>query len=159
METKIKQEDSFKVVGMSLETILKDERENHDIPRLHQNFEKRISEIKNRKSDTPVGIFIDPPNYNPQTDPFKWIAGVEVSRVEDIPSGMESITIPANTYVYTTYKGKIEQGFRAYDYLYGWLDKSDYELADRYGVERYIEMHDDGTEVMNLMFPVKKRDS
>ena len=157
METMLTKMASFKVAGLSLETVLKDERESRNISKLFKAFENRIYEIKNRKSDTPIGIFIDPPDYNFETDPFKWITGVEVSSLDEIPKDMESITIPANTYAYTTYEGKINKGYQAYDYLYGWLAESEYELADSYGIERYLELRDDGTELMNLMFPVKKK--
>ncbi len=158
MKTRIIQKQSFMVIGVSLETLLKDEREQRNIPKLHQKFTGRISEIKNRINDSAIGIFIDPPNYNYQTDKFQWIAGVEVTSMEDIPEGMEAVSFPANTYACTTYKGKKNQAYQAYDYLYQWVAESEYELADSYGVEHY-EAYDEETteEIMDLMFPVKKK--
>ncbi|WP_248565427.1 GyrI-like domain-containing protein [Paenibacillus sp. L3-i20] len=44
------------------------------------------------------GVFIDPPNYNPDTDTFTWIAGVEVTADAVPPEGMISYKLPQATY-------------------------------------------------------------
>lgn len=159
METRIIQKESFKVVGISLETLLKDEREQRNIPKLHQEFQKRITEIKHRVNADHLGIFVDPPNYDYRTDKFKWIAGVEVSSFNDIPEGMESITIPANTYACTTYRGTRDQAYLTYDFLYQWVEESEYELADTYGIEQYPkeEDHEETVHIMELMLPIKEK--
>lgn len=157
MEARIIEKQAFSVVGMSLETLLRDEREQRNIPKLFQTFEDRIEEVKNRSSDHSIGIFIDPPNYNHETDKFRWIAGVEVLNGHDIPNGMELYTFPANTYVCTTYKGPSDTTYHAYDFLYNWINESqDYGLADTYGIEQYLGSDDPGTQFMDLMLPVKK---
>ncbi|MFC5404333.1 GyrI-like domain-containing protein [Cohnella soli] len=157
METTIIQKESFMAVGVSLETLLKDERENRFIPKMHAEFEERIHEIENRINDNAIGIFIDPPNYDYKIDMFKWIAGVEVSQIENIPDGMESITIPQNTYACTIYTGARDQAYQAYDYLYKWVQESEYELADSYGIEQYKKVNiESSEEVMVLMFPIRK---
>lgn len=159
METRIIQKESFKVVGISLETLLKDEREQRNIPKLHQEFQKRITEINHRTNADHMGIFVDPPNYDYRTDKFKWIAGVEVSSFSEIPEGMESITIPANTYACTTYRGTMDQAYLTYDFLYKWVEESEYELADTYGIEQYPQEkgEDETVHIMDLMFPIKKK--
>lgn len=156
METLIIEKESFKVIGMTLETLLSDEREQRNIPKLFEAFIKRIPEIKNRLNDNSIGIFIDPPNYNYKTDKFKWISGVEVSSVNDIPDGMESFIFQANTYARTTYIGPRDKAYTAYDHLYNWVQESEYELADTYGIEYYQQSHDDNHTVMDLMFPIRK---
>ena len=40
------------------------------------------------------GIFIDPPNYNPNTDLFTWIAGVEVDDISSPTKEMKSYEFP-----------------------------------------------------------------
>ncbi|MGG3280032.1 GyrI-like domain-containing protein [Paenibacillus solani] len=157
MEARIIEKQAFHVVGMTLETLLKDEREQRNIPKLFQTFEDRIEEVKNRSSDHSIGIFIDPPNYNHETDKFRWIAGVEVLNSNDIPDGMELFTFSANTYASTTYKGTKDATYRAYDFLYKWVNESEgYELADTYGIEQYLGSDEPGTQYMDLMFPVRK---
>ncbi|MCP1307335.1 GyrI-like domain-containing protein [Paenibacillus tyrfis] len=158
MKTTIIQKPSFMVVGVSLETLLQDEREQRNIPKLHQKFNERIAEITNRINDNAIGIFIDPPNYSYKLDKFKWIAGVEVTGMDELPEGMEAVSFPANTYACVTYKGKKNQAYQAYDYLYQWVAESEYELADTYGVEHYKEYDEEtAEEIMDLMFPVKKK--
>ncbi|MCC2686561.1 MAG: hypothetical protein K0R75_3460 [Paenibacillaceae bacterium] len=154
METRIVEKDSFKVIGMTLETLLKDEREQRNIPKLFDAFAKRVAEIGNRENDRPIGIFIDPPNYNPNSDKFKWIAGVEVSDDKVVPEGMEFFSFPKHTYASTTYRGSADVAHQAYNYLYQWVRESEYKLADSFGIEQVLESNDDGTVVMDLMFPV-----
>jgi AraC family transcriptional regulator len=159
METRIIHKEPIYVVGISLQTLLKDEREKRNISKLHQEFEERITEIKNRVDENSIGIFIDPPDYDYRTDTFKWLAGVEVSNINEIiPDGMESITIPSNTYACSTYRGLIDQAHKAYDYLYKWVKESQYELADTYGIEQYRERNEKTAEgIMDLYFPIKKK--
>jgi predicted transcriptional regulator YdeE len=156
METRIVEKDSFKVIGMSLETLLQDEREQRNIPKLFDAFAKRMTEVGNRNNDRSIGIFIDPPNYNPKTDKFKWIAGVEVSDDKDVPEGMEFYSFPKHTYACTTYRGSMDVAHQAYNYLYQWVKESEYTLADSFGIEYVLESNGDGSVVMDLMFPVKK---
>lgn len=158
METRIIQKEALFIVGLSLETLLQDEREQRNIPKLFDQFEQRVYEIKNRKSENTIGIFIDPPHYDHTRDPFKWITGVEVTALDDIPDGMEAHSIPANTYACTIYQGPKSSSYQAYDYLYQWVAQSDYELADTYGIEEYLAEADqaEGEQRMQLMLPVMK---
>ncbi|WP_078553057.1 GyrI-like domain-containing protein [Bacillus alkalicellulosilyticus] len=157
METKIIKKEPFTVIGMTLETLLSVEREQKNIQKLFDTFNKRIIEIENRLGDHAIGIFIDPPNYNPEADPFKWITGIEVSSSSIIPDGMESFEFPANTYACTTYQGGRDQAHYAYDYLYSWIIDSEYELADSYGIEIHQRQLKDDNIIMDLMFPIRKK--
>jgi AraC family transcriptional regulator len=160
LETRIIERNSFSVVGMTLSVLLKDERENKYIPKMHDQFEERISEIANRKNDHAVGIFIDPPNYDYTMDEFKWIAGVEVTEegTKDIPDGMEIMSFPSNIYACTTYRGSKNETYKAYEYLYQWVEKSEYEIADSYGVEEALLGESNENERhFDLMLPVKKK--
>jgi AraC family transcriptional regulator len=156
METRIIHKESIYVVGISLQTLLKDEREKRNIPKLR--VRRTNYWIKNRVDENSIGIFIDPPDYDYRTDTFKWLAGVEVSNINIILDGMESIAIPSNTYACSTYRGHIDQAHKAYDYLYKWVKESQYELADTYGIEQYRERNEKTVEgIMDLYFPIKKK--
>jgi AraC family transcriptional regulator len=92
MEVDIIKKEKMQIVGMKVETLLKDTKEQMIIPKLQQQFNQRVHEIKGAKQ-LPVtyGIFIDPPNYNPNTDLFTWVAGVEVSDKFELPENMISM--------------------------------------------------------------------
>lgn len=156
MEASIVEKEGFMVVGMTLQTLLEDEREQRNIPKLFDAFEKRIQEIEDRLNDNAIGVFIDPQNYQYEKDLFTWIAGVEVSNIDHIPAGMESFIFQPNTYASTLYNGPKNQAYTAYDYLYNWIDNSMYELAHTYGIELYEPNADDEKIVINLLLPVKK---
>ncbi|OBY80989.1 hypothetical protein BBG47_03945 [Paenibacillus sp. KS1] len=156
MEAILVDKGSMMAVGVSLQAILPIEREERNIPKLHDAFESRISEIEHRMNNDSIGIFIDPPNYDYRTDPFTWMAAVEVSSLENIPEGMSSITLPASTYVRAAYQGQPHEAYQVYDFLYNWIEQSTYELADSYGIEirRVSVAAYQGEEVIELMLPI-----
>ena len=105
------------------------------------------------------GIFIDPPNYNPNTDPFTWIAGVEVDDISSPPKEMKGYEFPEHFYAVTTYHGPKGGAGHIYDALYNWINQSNYELAANYGLEIYSNASDDiepNNIKMELCFPIKK---
>ncbi|MDH4617000.1 GyrI-like domain-containing protein [Brevibacillus sp. AY1] len=106
------------------------------------------------------GVFVDPPNYNPDTDPFSWIAGVEVLHDAEPPEGMISYELPKATYAVLDYKGDIDRAGDAYGQLYDWITQSEYVQAGSYGFEMYSKVYS-MTERQNaefsLYFPVRKK--
>lgn len=162
LDIRIEKKDSFKVIGMTLSVILSEEREKKLITALHDNFSERIHEIKNRIEPLKeYGIFIDPPNYNPISDPFTWIAGVEVEDISDPPKEMKSFEFPKQLYAITTYEGPKGEAGSIYDALYTWINQSDYEIAADYGLEIYSSVSDKlgpNDIHMDLYFPIKEKD-
>ncbi|HET7579280.1 MAG TPA: GyrI-like domain-containing protein [Bacillales bacterium] len=161
MDVKIKERPAFHIVGLSCDIVLKDARQTDTIPKLHEAFSKRVDEIRNRiNPNLSYGLFIDPLNYNPDTDPFTWVAGVEVSDLEEIPEGMVGQTFNAPHFAVFSYKGK-DKSSKPYDMLYKWVDQSaDYQLADRFGMEVYDERYHgplDPDSTFDLWFPVAKK--
>jgi predicted transcriptional regulator YdeE len=148
MELTFVAKDPIRIVGMLVSTLLKDAREKNTISILHDNFSKRTSEITNRINPSiSYGVSIDPPNYRPKFDEFKWVAGVEVGNFDHIPDGMESLELPSNTYVC------VRKTNGVYDFIYKWFRESEeYTFADTYS----IELYDTNQEYVLLMFPIKK---
>lgn len=162
MEVKIVQKPSFRVTGMTCTTTLKETRENNTIPKLMDEFfGNHVHEIQHIKQPVQsYGISIDPPSYDPNTDEFQWIAGVEVDAEQEI-SGMITREFPENTYAVVCYRGHLRDLWRAYDYFYEeWLPYSEYKLADTYSFE-YMDERFKGAEaeenVVDLYFPIQPK--
>lgn len=159
MAIQIIEREQFRIIGMKLETLLRDTREQMLIPMLQQSFNKRLKEIKNAVG-LPItyGVFIDPPNYNPDTDLFTWIAGVEVKPYAEPPIGMISYELTKATFAVLQYQGDIDNAGDAYGELYEWIRYSEYEQAGTYGFEMYSKVHtplERGKSVFLLHFPIK----
>ncbi|MDN4606289.1 GyrI-like domain-containing protein [Sporosarcina highlanderae] len=161
MDIRTERKDAFKVIGMTLSVLLHDERKKKLITTLHDDFNDRVHEVKNRvNTKIGYGIFIDPPNYNPETDPFTWIAGVEVDDVSNPPEGMRGFEFPEQLYVVTSYEGPNGEAGNLYGALYNWVRQSDYQIAGDYGVEVYSDDNEelDPNEIrMELCLPIEKR--
>lgn len=161
MEIKIIERKQTRIIGMKLETLLQDTREQMIIPKLQQSFYTRLNEV-NGAIDLPItyGIFIDPPNYNPDTDLFTWIAGVEVNTDVEPPVGMISYELPKSTYAVLEYKGDIDRAGNAYGELYEWVNNSEFEQAGSYGFEMYSKVHsplERGFADFLLHFPIRHK--
>ncbi len=69
---------------------------------------------------------------------FCYVAGIEVSSLNNIPRGMFSKNIPRSKYAVFTHKGPLSRLKTAYDYIYGaWLPYSGYEVAELDTIEAY----------------------
>jgi AraC family transcriptional regulator len=161
MGIKIVEREQIQIIGMKVETLLKDTRENMIIPKFQQRFNERLKEIDG-EIGLPItyGIFIDPPNYNHETDLFTWIAGVEVKSDENPPFDMISYTLPKATYAVLEYQGDIDHAGNAYDKLYEWVSHSEYELAGSYGFEMYSWVHsplERGMAEFLLHYPIRQK--
>ena len=161
MKIEIVEKGPIQLVGLMCQTLLSDTKEQFIIPKLQHEFNQRIHEIKGIVNE-PVsyGLFIDPPNYNPETDLFTWLAGVEVVGNEySKPDDMIIHQVPANTYAVLHYAGNIDDAGKAYDTLYRWIQDSEYSICDLYGFEMYEQVHsayERKEAIFKLHFPIKK---
>lgn len=118
LNVRIENKDALKIIGIPLSVLLIEEREKKLITALHDIFDERVHEVKNRMNPLKgYGIFIDPPNYNPNTDLFTWIAGVEVDDISGPPKEMKSYEFPEHFYAVTTYHGPKGEAGHIYDAL------------------------------------------
>ncbi|MCX6230387.1 MAG: GyrI-like domain-containing protein [Bacteroidetes bacterium] len=61
----------------------------------------------------------------------KW-AAIEVSVIDSIPEGMESLIIPEGSYAVFLHKGPASEGGKTYHYIFDtWLPNSEYLLDNR----------------------------
>ncbi|WP_062052606.1 GyrI-like domain-containing protein [Bacillus sp. JCM 19034] len=161
MKIKIIERKQLRIIGMKLETLLQDTREQKIIPEFQQFFNTRLNEI-NGAMGLPItyGIFIDPPNYNPDTDLFTWIAGVEVNTDVEPPVGMIEYELPKSTYAVLEYEGDNDSAGNAYGELYEWINNSEFEQAGSYGFEMYSTVHsplERGFSEFLLHFPIRDK--
>ncbi|MEV5027749.1 GyrI-like domain-containing protein [Paenibacillus sp. LPE1-1-1.1] len=161
MTIRIVERENFRIIGMKVETLLKDTREQQIIPKLQQSFNEKIEEVSGAV-DLPItyGLFIDPPNYNPDIDLFTWIAGVKVSPDAELPVDMILYELPKATYAVLEYKGDIDRAGDAYGELFEWINNSEYEQAGTYGFELYSKVHsplERGNADFLLHFPIKHK--
>lgn len=161
MDIKIIEREQLRIIGIKLETLLQETRKQMIIPKLQQSFNERLKEV-NGAVGLPItyGVFIDPPNYNPDTDLFTWIAGVEVMHDVEPPEDMILYELPKATYAVLEYKGDVDRAGDAYGKLYEWIENSDYEQAGTYGFEMYSRVHsplEGGNADFMLHFPIKRK--
>jgi AraC family transcriptional regulator len=104
-------------------------------PELWRSFMAKRKEIKQALGNDLFNVKIYEHNYFEQFDPnasFEKWAATEVADVENIPEGLETLTLPAGLYAVFHYQGS-STDHRIYQYIYGeWLPSSkEYELDDR----------------------------
>lgn len=130
MQTRIENLTAKKLIGMSLETSLV---ENKTV-QLFKTFMPRKKEIQNVKSKDVFDIRVYPndyyANFSPAATFTKW-AAVEVSTLEELPNGMQPIILTGGKYAVFTIKSA-DSTPNTFQYIFTqWLPNSIYKLADR----------------------------
>ena len=130
---------------------------------LWRNFMLRRKEIQNT-----VGIelysvnvydtlYFD--NFNPDAEFEKW-ALCEVSMLDSIPQGLESLTIPGGKHAVFIHKGPASKGPETFGNIFrNWLPGSDYELDNRPHFEILGDKYknDDPGSEEEIWIPVRTR--
>ena len=97
-------------------------------------------------------------NFSPSNEFEKW-ATVEVSNFDDVPSGMETLTLTGGLYAVFDYKG-LNTDDSIYRYIYlEWIPNSDYDLDDRPHFEILGEKYknNDSESEEEIWIPIKNR--
>jgi len=162
MEATIIHKPLLRLVGLATDVTLHDVQHNRTTLKLSASFMESRRQVKNCINTREVfGLCMDPDNYNPETDPFEFFIGVEVSSHGDIPNGMVYREVPAHTYVLFSFTGPFENAGLVHAYLYStWLKQSGYELAGAYNIEVYDERNhgpESEDSVTDILFPVRKK--
>jgi len=125
---------AFKVIGMRYFG----KNENQEISGLWGEANQRMGEIRHVASQNAYGVCImlpDAPNGE-----FEYVAGLEVSQVEDVPDGMVVREVPAAQYAVFTHLGSLEKLPATYEYIYRtWIPQSGYQLTEGLDFELYNE--------------------
>lgn len=108
---------------------------SEDTGKLARQFMPRLKEVKNRVDNNTLSL----QNYNnfeykkvsPTITFEKWI-GVEVSSFNEVPEGMETLTIKTGNYLVIDFKGSLQEFVKHWNYLHAeWLPNSEYKLDNR----------------------------
>ena len=96
-------------------------------------------------------------NFNPAADFEKW-AAVEVTSLNEVPRGMETLTLPGGLYAMFHYKGNPANGDEVFKEIFAqWLPQSGYVLDNRPHFEvlgaKYKNGSDDSEE--QIWIPVR----
>ncbi|MFC5623479.1 GyrI-like domain-containing protein [Algoriphagus winogradskyi] len=103
---------------------------------LWQKFMPRKNEIENKVSEELYSVEVYPSlsyfdQFNPATNFEKW-AAVPVSTIDNSPTGLESLIIPAGLYAVFSFKGRDSEAPAMYQHILGnWLPNSKYQLDNR----------------------------
>ena len=108
---------------------------NNRTAELWSSFMPRRKEIKNNIDTKLYSMQMYKPlffaNFNPDEEFEKW-AAVEVSNFNNVPEGMEAVTLPEGQYAVFLYKGNENNAEEYFKYIFGiWLHNSEYELDNR----------------------------
>jgi len=97
METKIIEKPGMNVVGITLKTSFKDDRNKTEIPPFfhHVLEEGKLENVPDRLNTNQLCVF-EMKKDNPD---FNYTMGVEVSKTENAPSEMTQLKLPASKYV------------------------------------------------------------
>lgn len=104
----------------------------------------------------PTGFFA---SFSPHAEFDKW-AAMEVSEIQDIPEGMESITVPEGMYAVFVHHGPASEGKKTYDHIFRtWLPSSDYLLDERphLAIMGAKYRHNDPQSEEEIWIPVRKK--
>lgn len=130
---------------------------------LWQNFMPQRKAIKNIASPDLYSVEVYPPSFFNKFDPNilfdKW-AAMEVTDINTIPEGMESLTLPSGLYAVFLYKGPASAATETYQYIYRkWLPNSDFmlDLRPHFALmtEKYKHEQPDSEE--EIWIPVKPK--
>jgi predicted transcriptional regulator YdeE len=129
MEPKIVTKPAFTVVGM----LYKGKNENNDLSKLWDYFIPRIDEIEDKCGDA-YGVCGD---MEPDGI-FHYLAGIEVSQVDDQPNDMNHWSVPEQTYA--AFPCTLKTIHDTFNHAHqNWLPQSGYKRADGPDFEFYPE--------------------
>jgi len=106
------------------------------IPELWEQFIPHIGNIPGQKNEVTYGICCNPDGKGG----FEYIAGVEISKLDDLPEKYRWVEVQPQQYAVFEHKGSLDQLPRTFQYIWKtWLPQSGREAADAPEFERYSE--------------------
>lgn len=150
MNPQIVKKDAFTVVGVRISTKPK----SNEITQLWQRHGERLSEVQHvAEPNAAYGVM---ETTDMEAGVLEYMAGMAVTKVDDVREGMSSWEIPAATYaVVETTLPEIGQAF---DFLHGeWIPASHYDHGGSPEFEYYgpdFSPHDPASK-LSVYIPVK----
>lgn len=157
MEPRITQRDNFTVIGLKCRTTL----QNNVIPKLWDDFGKRMEEIKNASGNRACfGICFYEAGDAPGGQYFSYLASLEVTDASQLPEGMVAREIPAAEYAVFEHRGSLETLQQTYRFIYSdWLVNSGYKMVGSQDFELYDQRFKFGQpdSVMEIWIPIARK--
>jgi len=163
METKIIEKPAIRVVGFTLKTSFKDERNKTEIPPFFHNVleEGKLDSVSDRLNTNQLCVFQIKKN-NPD---FSYTMGVEVSKANNVPVNMTELILPSSKYVTVKIvkRGPEDVG-QAFGYIYKeWIPNTIYiptgEPAFIYYDDEFFEIYNKhgyaGNPLATVFVPIK----
>lgn len=160
MESRIETLGLKRLIGKSMQMSADDNK----TAQLWQSFMPERHKIKNVVDNKLYSLQIYPSDYFLNFDwgsTFTKYAMCEVSSFDDLPDGMETLTLPAGLYAVFLYKGPASEGAPAFQYIFGeWLPTSDFLIDDRPHFELLGEKYsnNDRDSEEEIWIPVKAKE-
>lgn len=151
MEPKIISLPAFIITGLRITT----QGGSLEIPKLWGEFLPRIGEIPHLTGGQVAYGMMG--NFT-ESGGLDYMAGCAVEKVNDLPNGMTTWNVPANTYA--VFESTIPTIPGVIDHIFGvWLPASVYRLSDGPQFEYYDEnfKNDDPASILYLYIPVKNK--
>ncbi len=103
MEHELVSKGDFKVIGISRR--ISNENAQKEIPEMWKEFilNNYLEKIPNLKSNSIMALYTD--YEGDHTKPFIYTIGCEVTSIQDVPLGLDGVTVPGNKYALFRVKG------------------------------------------------------
>lgn len=125
-----------------------------DIGLLWQRFVPHIGKVPGQVDRKTYGICCNPDGQGG----FEYIAGVEISKLDDLPERYRWIEVQPQHYAVFEHGGALQDLPRTFDYIWNtWLPQSGREAADAPEFERYSADFNPraGTGVLEIWLPLR----
>lgn len=129
---------------------------SREIPELWEKFIPEIGKIPGQKGEVTYGICCNPDGKGG----FEYIAGVEISKLDDLPDKYRWVEVQPQQYVVFEHKGSLDTLPKTFHYIWKtWLPKSGRQAADAPEFERYSEDFNPklNTGTLEIWLPVKEQ--
>jgi len=125
-----------------------------NIPDLWEKFIPELGKIPGQKGEVTYGICCNPDGKGG----FEYIAGVEISKLDDLPEKYRWVEVQPQRYAVFEHKGSLDQLPATFQYIWKtWLPQSGKEAADAPEFERYSEDFNPklNTGKLEIWLPIK----
>lgn len=124
------------------------------IPALWEKFSPHIGNVPGQKGEVTYGVCC---NFDGKGG-FDYIAGVEISKLDDLPEQYRWVEIQPQYYAVFEHKGPLESLSQTFRYICDtWLPQSGHQAADAPEFERYSEDFNPRlkTGTLEIWLPIK----
>ncbi len=115
------------------------------IPAQWERFTRYLGRVPEQVGSATYGVLCKLDEEGHLEHDIKYITGVEVSDVANIPAGWSHVRIPARPYAVFSHRENVSTIRRTWSTIHRWLPKSGMKVADAPQFERYGETFNGAT--------------